>query len=74
MNWIKHYKQNHQWFTTMSKSYMHGTPKLQYWFRYPIAYVKYMIWAMRGCIHWERETHTLRNTNHNSDSHSSNKN
>jgi hypothetical protein len=68
MNLIKHYKQNHQWFTKMSKSYMKGTSRIQYYFQYPFAYVKFMIRAMRDVRQWE-----LRNTNSDKDSHSSNK-
>lgn len=69
MKFIIRYIENHLWFVERTKLYMKGTPRMIYYMRYPIAYVRYMYYAME----FDRKEKTLRNTNNDSDSHSSNK-
>jgi hypothetical protein len=69
MKFIVKYIENHLWFVERSKTYSKGIGRLEYYTRYPIAYVRYMYHAMN----WDRKETVLRNTKRNNDSHSSNK-
>ena len=69
MKFIVKYIENHLWFVERSKTYSKGIGRLEYYSRYPIAYVRYMYHAMN----WDRKETVLRNTKRNNDSHSSNK-
>ena len=59
MKWIVKYIENHLWFVERSNQFMRGTPRLRYWLRYPIAYVRFMSNAMKMDI----KELSLRNTN-----------
>ena len=66
---IIRYIENHLWFVERTKLYTIGMNPLLRLVKYPIAYVRYMYYAMS----WDRKESVLRNTKRNSDSHSSNK-
>ena len=67
MKFIIRYIENHLWFVERTKLYTTGMNPILRLVKYPIAYVRYMYYAMN----WDRKERTLRNTNSTNDSHSS---
>lgn len=68
MKWIVKFVENHLWFVEHTNAYVKGMPRWKFWMRYPIAWVRFMYYAMS----WDRKESVLRNTKRNNDSHSSN--
>ena len=59
MKWIVKFIENHLWFVERSNQFMKGTPRVQYWLRYPIAWVRFMYSAMK----WDRKEFLTRKRN-----------
>jgi hypothetical protein len=39
---LEKFIENHKFFVKISPSFMEGTPRLEYYLRYPIVYLKFM--------------------------------
>lgn len=47
MRWLVRFVENHLWFVERSREYNKGMPRFQYLLRYPIAWIRFMWYAMK---------------------------